>query len=474
MTEAAPDPALLDRFAAIVGDRHALRAAVDVQPFAQEHRGLFSGTTPMVLKPGTTAEVAAILKLATETGTAIVPQGGNTGLVGGQMPDGSGRQVVVSLSRMNAIRDLDAASATITVEAGATLQAVRDAAEAAGFLFPLQLASQGSCQIGGNLSANAGGTGALAYGTARDLCLGLEVVLPTGEVLDDLRKLKKDNTGYDLKNLFVGAEGTLGIVTAAVLKMFPKPRGREVAWAGVASPQAALGLLRAAVEGAGPALTAFELCQARSLDFVVAHVSGARAPLGQGHSWYVLMEISSSRSAGDARATMEEILSAAIGEGTVEDAAIAESLAQQAAFWHLREAMSDAQKPEGASIKHDISVPVADIPGFVDEADRAVAGVCAEARIVCFGHMGDGNLHYNVSQPVGWEPADFLALYPAMNEAVHAVVRRFHGSISAEHGIGTMKRDELARTAPPLALDLMRRIKAAFDPAGIMNPGKVI
>ncbi len=474
MTGQPLDPELLARFVAIVGKRHALRETGDIALHLTEPRGLFGGATPLVLKPATTAEVAAILKLATDTGTAIVPQGGNTGLVGGQIPDAGGRQVIVSLSRMNAIREIDLSSDTITVEAGVTLQAVRDAAEGQGRLFPLSLGSQGSCQIGGNLSSNAGGTGALAYGTARDLCLGVEVVLPTGEVLDDLRKLKKDNTGYDLKNLFVGAEGTLGIITAAVLKLYPAPRGREVAWVGLEKPAAALELFRLATARAGASLTAFELCQDRPLDFVVAHIPGSRHPLAGRHAWYVLMEVSSTRSEADARALVEDVLGTALEDGLVQDAAIAESIAQRAAFWHLREAMSEAQRPEGGSIKHDISVPVAAIPDFIEAAGRAVERVCPGARVVCFGHMGDGNLHYNVSQPVGWQKADFLALYTAMNEAVHALVREAHGSISAEHGIGTMKRDELERTAPAVGLDLMRRIKRAFDPAGIMNPGKVI
>jgi FAD/FMN-containing dehydrogenase len=445
MTNQPLDPELLARFAAIVGERHALRETGDIASHLTEPRGLFGGATPLVLKPATTVEVAAILELATETGTAIVPQGGNTGLVGGQMPDAGGRQIIVSLSRMNAIREVDLSSDTITVEAGVTLQAVRDAAEGHRRLFPLSLGSQGSCQIGGNLSSNAGGTGALAYGTARDLCLGVEV-----------------------------AEGTLGIITAAVLKLYPAPRGREVAWVGLENPEAALELFRLATARAGASLTAFELCQDRPLDFVVAHIPGTRHPLEARHPWYVLMEVSSTRSEADARALVEDVLGTALEEGLVQDAAIAESIAQRTAFWHLREAMSEAQRPEGGSIKHDISVPVAAIPGFIEAAGLAVERVCPGARVVCFGHMGDGNLHYNVSQPVGWQKADFLALYPSMNEAVHALVREAQGSISAEHGIGTMKRDELERTAPAVGLDLMRRIKRAFDPAGIMNPGKVI
>ena len=376
-----------------------------------------------MLKPGSVDEVSRILRLATETRTPIVPQGGNTGLVGGQMPDGSGREVVLSLSRLNRIREIDPLSNTITAEAGVVLDALHKAADAADRLFPLSLASQGSCQIGGNLSSNAGGTGVLAYGNARELCLGVEVVLPTGEVLDDLRKLKKDNTGYDLKNLFVGAEGTLGVITAAVLKLFPKPKGKEVAWAGLASPEAALSLFGLAEDLAGAALTAFELIGATPLSFVAKHVPGAVDPLAGEWPWYVLMEISSGRSPEDARGLAEHILSAGLEAGVVGDATIAASLGQQAAIWKLRESLSDAQRPEGASIKHDISVPVAAIPQFIARAAEAVASVSPEARIVCFGHMGDGNLHYNISQPAGGDGAAFLSLYRTMNKAVHDVVR---------------------------------------------------
>ena len=465
---------LLARFAAIVGDRYALRDEADTEPFATERRGLWPGRTPLVLRPGSVDEVSAILKLATGTGTPIVPQGGNTGLVGGQVPDGSGSEVVLSLSRLDRVREIDLASNTITAEAGVTLQRLRDAADDAEKLFPLSIASQGTAQIGGNLSSNAGGTGVLAYGNARELCLGVEVVLPTGEVFDDLRKLKKDNTGYDLKNLFVGAEGTLGVITAAVMKLYPKPIGREVAWVGVESPAAALALFGLASDRAGASLTGFELMIDASLAFVLRHMPGSLAPLASAHPWHVLLEISSGRSAEDARMLIEEILAEALEAGVVRDAALAASLGQAGAFWKLRESMSDAQKPEGASIKHDVSVPVAAIPDFVDAAWRAVAALEPAARLVCFGHMGDGNLHYNISQPEGIEPVAFLDRYRAINDAVHGVVRAFNGSISAEHGIGRMKRDELIATAPPVAIDLMRRVKRAFDPAGIMNPGKVI
>jgi FAD/FMN-containing dehydrogenase len=468
------DAGLIGRFAAIVGARHALRDPAETEPFVTERRGLWPGVTPLVLRPGSVAEVAAILKLASETGTAIVPQGGNTGLVGGQVPDRTGREVVVSLSRLNAVREIDIASNTITAEAGVTLHALREAADAVARLFPLSLASQGSAQIGGNLSSNAGGTGVLAYGNARELCLGVEVVLPTGEVFDDLRKLKKDNTGYDLKNLFVGAEGTLGIITAAVLKLYPRPKGREVAWVGLRSPEDALALFSLASGKAGMSLTAFELMIDDSLAFVLRHVPGTAAPLGSSHPWHVLIEISSGRSAEDARGLIEEILGEGFETGLVEDATLAASLGQAENLWKLRESMSDAQRSEGASIKHDVSVPVASIPAFIEEAWKAVTRIEPAARLVAFGHMGDGNLHFNISQPLAIEPAAFLARYREVNDAVHAVVRGFNGSISAEHGIGRMKRDELIATAPPVATDLMRRIKAAFDPAGIMNPNKMI
>jgi FAD/FMN-containing dehydrogenase len=469
-----PDPALLERFAKIVGEKYALRDPADMTPFVSERRGLWTGVAPLVLRPGSVEEVSRILSLATETGTPVVPQGGNTGLVGGQTPDRSGREIVLSLSRLDRIREIDPLSNTVVAEAGVVLETLHKAADDAGRLFPLSLASQGSCEIGGNLSTNAGGTGVLAYGNARELCLGVEVVLPTGEVFDDLRKLKKDNTGYDLKNLFVGAEGTLGVITAAVLKLFPKPKGREVAWVAVKSPADALALLSLAGDRAGAALTAFELIAAICVDFAVRHVPGTVRPIAEPWPWFVLMEISSGRSAEDARDLIEHILEAGFEAGLAGDAVIASSLAQAGAFWALRESLSESQRPEGASIKHDISVPVASIPEFIERGAQAVASVSHDARVFCFGHMGDGNLHYNISQPVGAAPAAFLELYHPMNKAVHDVVRALGGSISAEHGIGRLKRDELLATAPPVAIDLMRRVKKAFDPAGVMNPGRVI
>lgn len=469
-----PDPALLDRFASIVGDDNAIRAEADIAPFVSERRGLFPGCTGLVLRPGDTSQVARILRLASETGTPIVPQGGNTGLVGGQMPDRSGRAIVLSLSRLNRIRELDADNNTITVEGGVVLQALQEAADDADRFFPLSLGSQGSCQIGGNLSSNAGGTGVLAFGNARELCLGVEVVLPTGEVLDDLRKLKKDNTGYDLKNLFVGAEGTLGVITAAVMKLFPKPKGREVAWIALPSPAAALDCFQLALDRAGNSLTAFELIERRPFDFALRHIPGAHNPLSGMHPWYALVEISSNRSSEDAAELMHSVLEQGLESGFVLDAAVGGSIAQQDALWQMREALSDAQAPEGGSIKHDISIPVSSIPEFIERAGNAVEAVVPNARVVCFGHMGDGNLHYNVSQPVGADREEFLSHYRAVNKPVHDIVRELGGSISAEHGIGQLKRDEFLANNPPVGIDLMRRIKASFDPAGIMNPGKVI
>lgn len=468
------EAAVLDRFAEIVGPRYAMRDPKEIAPHVEEPRGLFGGRTSLVLKPGSVEEVSRILALATETGTPVVPQGGNTGLVGGQMPDDTGGEIVLSLSRLNAIREIDLQSNTATVEAGVVLQTLQEAADTQDRLFPLALASQGSAQIGGNLSSNAGGIGALAYGSARDLCLGLEVVLPTGEVFDDLRKLKKDNTGYDLKDLFIGAEGTLGVITAAVLKLYPKPKGRELAWAAVASPADALALFERANDKAGAALTAFELMARMPLDFVLAHMPNVQPPLEAPYPWHVLLEVSSGRSSDDASALMEEILSEAFEAGSVADAVIAQSAGQAANLRTLRESMSEAQKPEGGSIKHDISVPVAAVPAFIERAAEAAQAVVPGCRPVCFGHMGDGNLHYNVSQPPGMDRADYLRHYRAMNDAIHAIVREFNGSFSAEHGIGRMKRAELIATQPPVATDLMRRLKDVFDPAGIMNPGKVV
>ena len=468
-------PDTIARFAAIVGDRHALTDPADVHSYVTEERNLFSGTSPLVLRPGSTAEVAAICKLASETRTAIVPQGGNTGLVGGQTPYGG--EVVLSLKRMDKIRDLDTSSNTMTVEAGLILQNAQARAGEADRLFPLSLGSEGSCTIGGNLSSNAGGTTALAYGVAREMVLGLEVVLADGRILNGLSKLKKDNTGYDLRNIFIGAEGTLGIITAATLKLFPKPRAVETAFVGLKSPADALKLLDISRSAAGGSLTSFELIAHIAVDFSVRHGIGIRDPLTSKHDWYVLMELSSGRD--DARATLESILERGFEDGIVDDAAIAENMSQRQAFWKLREEISPAQKPEGGSIKHDISVPVAAVPAFIAEANAAVAKVMPGARPVPFGHLGDGNIHYNVSQPadtLGDKDGRqaFLSRWHDVSDVVFEVVLRMGGSISAEHGIGQLKAADLPGVKDPVAMELMRGFKTMLDPLNILNPGKVL
>jgi FAD/FMN-containing dehydrogenase len=464
-------PDLIARFAAIVGEKYAVTEPAEQEPYLVESRGLYRGTTPLVLRPATVGEVAAILALAFETATAIVPQGGNTGLVGGQIPFHG--EVVISLTRLDRIREVDAGSDTMTCEAGVVLANAQAAAATANRLFPLSLGAEGSCTIGGNLSTNAGGTGALAYGVARDLVLGLEVVLADGRVLHGLNKLKKDNTGYDLKNLFIGAEGTLGVITAAVVKLFPAPKTVETAFAGLPSPQAALGLLHLVQERTNRALTGFELICRTAMEFALRHGPGCRDPLSSPHPWYVLLQLSSAAEQ-DLRLMLEEILESAMERGLVSDAAVAASLEHRRAFWHLREILPEAQKPEGGSIKHDISVPVAAVPDFLHEADAAVTALVPGSRPVPFGHLGDGNIHYNITQPAGADTAGFLARWDEVNAAVHAVVAKFGGSISAEHGIGVMKRKLLPAVKDPVALDLMRQLKRTLDPKSILNPGKVI
>jgi D-lactate dehydrogenase (cytochrome) len=463
-------PELIARFRAIVGDKYAVTEAADIAPFISEERGLFHGRSPLVLRPGSTAEVSAICRLASAHKIALVPQGGNTGLVGGQTPHNG--EVVVSTRRLDKIRDLDTASNTMTCEAGVVLQVAQQKAAEVDRLFPLSLGAEGSCTIGGNLSTNAGGTAALAFGVAREMALGLEVVLADGRILNGLSKLKKDNTGYDLRNLFIGAEGTLGIITAATLKLFPKPRAVETAFVGLKSPADALKLLSISQNEAAGALTSFELLSDIAVDFSVRHGIDIRNPLGSKHAWYVLMELSSPRT--DARAVLESILAQGLERGIVDDAAIAANLSQRSAFWKLRDEMSAAQKPEGGSIKHDISVPVAAVPAFIGEANAAVVKLIPGARVVPFGHLGDGNIHYNVSQPIGANTADFMNRWHEVNAVVFEIVLRMGGSISAEHGIGVLKRDELPEVKDKVAIELMRAIKSAFDPLGIMNPGKVL
>ena len=467
----AIDPSLLARFAAIVGDKYAITDPQMQAPYVVEMRDMFQGRTPMVLRPDLVAQVAQILKLASETGTAIVPQGGNTGLVGGQMP--LHNEIVLSLNRLDRIREVDPTSNTITCEAGVTLQQAREAAAAVDRLYPQLLPSEGTCTIGGNLSTNAGGTAALAYGIARAHVLGIEVALADGRILHDLNKLKKDNTGYDLKNLFIGAEGTLGVITAAVLRLVPRPRSVETAFVGVPSPDAALSLLTIAEQSAGGSVTSYELMPREGLEIVLHHTPGCRDPLGAPHPWYVLIELSSQAKSG-LRAVMEDILTQGVEAGLVADAAIAESLEQVKAFWRVRENFGEAQRHAGGSIKHDISVPVAAVPAFLKDAQAAAVAVVAGARPFPFGHLGDGNIHYNVLQPVGADKDDYLKHWDEMNAAVFAVVKKYSGSISAEHGIGVLKRDILPSVKDPVALDLMRSLKRLLDPNGILNPGKVL
>ena len=486
MTTASPDPAastaaadgasgytLLARLAAIVGTAHVRVDPADIERHLVEPRGLYRGRARAVVLPRTTDEVSRILALATETRTPVVPQGGNTGLVGGQVPFETGTEIVLSLTRLDRVREVDPLSDTMTVEAGVTLAAAREAALAADRLFPLSLASEGSCTIGGNLATNAGGTAVIAYGNARDLVLGVEVVLADGRVLNGLGKLRKDNTGYDLKHLFVGSEGTLGIITAAVLKLYPRPRATVTAFVGLQSPEAALALLARAKRHAGAALTTFELMPRLGLELVMKHQAGSRDPLAGPHAWYVLLELSSPQAAG-----LDEIAEALLGEaieaGEVEDAVLAASLDQRAAFWRLREALSEVQGREGGSIKHDVSVPIAAVPAVLAEGIAAAEALIPGIRPVPFGHLGDGNLHFNFSQPVGADKAAYLDRWHELNGVVHAVVLAHGGSISAEHGIGRLKKDMLGEVKDAVAYDLMRRLKATLDPHAILNPGKVV
>ena len=463
-------PDIIARLTQIVGANNAITDPAEQEGYLVEERGLYHGHTPLVLRPGSVAEVAAILRLANETKTPIVPQGGNTGLVGGQVPHGG--EVLLSLKRLNRIREVDATSNAMTCEAGVVLAKAQAAAADVDRLFPLSLGAEGSCTIGGNLSTNAGGTSALAYGVARDLVLGLEVVLADGQIWHGLNKLKKDNTGYDLKHLFMGAEGTLGVITAAVLKLFPRPRAVETAFIGLPSPRAAIALLNLVQERTGGAATSFELIKSLGLELALRHGRGVRDPLPSKHPWYVLLQLS-SQSAG-LRAVMEDVLAAAAERGLIEDATIAESLDQAKAFWHIREILPEVQKPEGGSVKHDVSVPIALVPQFLEQADAAVEKLIPGVRPVPFGHVGDGNIHYNVSQPVGADKEAFLARWYEVNAVVDDVVAKLGGSISAEHGIGVMKRDLLPGVKDPVALNLMRTFKRTLDPNNILNPGKVV
>ncbi|GAU80890.1 FAD-binding oxidoreductase [Bosea sp. BIWAKO-01] len=464
---------VLDRMAGIVGARNIIAEPDAMLPYLKEWRDLFRGQATAVVRPGSTEEVAAIVRLAAETGTTLVPQGGNTGLVGGQIPVAEGREIILSLQRLDKVRAVDAEGDTMIVEAGVTLQRAQEAAEAAGRLFPLSLASEGTCTIGGNLSTNAGGTAVIAYGNARELCMGLEVVLADGRIWNGLRQLRKDNTGYDLKNLFIGAEGTLGVITAAVLKLFPLPAARATAFLALPGPAEALALLNAAKAGAGGTLTTFELMPRIGLDFVLRHAAGTRDPLSESSPWYVLMEVSAQSAAGLDDA-VESFLGEALENGLITDAVLAGSLEQRKDFWKLREMLSEVQRFEGGSIKHDISVPLHATPDFLARAIATVEAMIPGCRAVAFGHLGDGNIHFNVSQPIGADKEAFLARWEEVNHAVHAIVTEMHGSISAEHGIGRLKRYLLPGVKDPVELALMKTLKATLDPQGILNPGAVL
>jgi len=464
---------LLDALRAAVGERHVLVGG-DLSAWEVDWRKRWHGRAQAVVRPATTDEVAAVVQACTSHGATIVPQGGNTGLVGGSVPDTSGTQVLLALTRMNRIRAVDAANLTMTVDAGCVLEAVQQQAAAHGLLFPLSLAAEGSCTIGGNLATNAGGTQVLRYGNARELCLGLEVVTAAGEVWNGLTGLRKDNTGYDLRDLFIGSEGTLGIITAATLKLVPQPAAVMTALAAVPTMDDAVALLQRAQARLGAGLTGFEVMGDFAVSLVRRHFPQLAQPLPPA-PWTVLLEQSDAESESHARALFEALLESALADGLIVDAAVAENLAQSQAMWHLRESIPLAQVEEGPNIKHDISVPVSRIPVFVAETDAALAQAFPGVRLVDFGHLGDGNLHYNVQAPEGVAATDFLRDHEAaVNGIVYGAVIAHGGSISAEHGIGRLKRDELAHTKSPVALSLMRAIKHALDPAGVMNPGRVL
>ena len=466
--------ALLDTLRQAVGAAHVLIDG-DLTAYEQDWRQRACGRALAVVRPGSTDEVAAVVRACAARGASIVPQGGNTGLAVGSVPDDSGTQVVLSLRRMDAVRAIDAANLTITVEAGGILQNLQQAAEQAGFLFPLSMASEGSCTIGGNLAANAGGTQVLRYGNARELCLGLEVVTAQGEVWNGLSGLRKDNTGYDLRDLFIGSEGTLGIITAATMKLYPLPAARLIAWAAVPSMQAAVDLLGLAHQHLGAGLTGFEVMNQFALSLVDKHYPQQRVPLFRTSPWCVLLENSDHESEDHARTLFERLLEAALEAGCVNDAVVAESLSQAQALWHIRESIPLAQAEEGLNIKHDISVPVSRIPAFVAETDALLAREVPGVRLVDFGHLGDGNLHYNVQAPEGGDAKAFLREQEErINTLVFDAVARHAGSISAEHGIGSLKAAKLPHYKSPVALRMMRAIKQALDPKGIMNPGRVL
>ncbi|WP_075791098.1 FAD-binding oxidoreductase [Massilia putida] len=464
----------LARCSAIVGASNVLVDDQDTAPYLTDWRGRFTGRARAVVRPAGTAEVAAVVRLCLDLRVPIVPQGGRTGLVLGSVPDATGDAVVLSLRRLNRIRSVDTFNRTMTVDAGCILQDIQQAASEHGMLFPLSLAAEGSCTIGGNLSTNAGGTGVLRYGNTRELCLGLEVVTAQGEVWDALRGLRKDNTGYDLRDLYIGAEGTLGIITAAVLKLFPQPKAAITALVALASPRDALALLKLVEAECGPTLTGYELMSDVSLRLVASHFPDLPKPFPERYPQYALLELSSHESEEHGVALLERAIERALEDGLARDAVVATSIAQSRALWAIREHIPLAQAAAGKNIKHDISVPISRIADFIETTDAQLEADYPGVQVVCFGHLGDGNLHYNIAPPDGIHHDDFLAQQGPINRIVHDSVMAHGGSISAEHGVGALKRDELPRYKSPIELNLMRAIKAALDPLGIMNPGKIL
>ena len=468
-----PNAPLLAALTEAVGPAFVLQGG-DLSAYERDWRKRWHGRALAVVRPGSTAEVAAVMRLCAEHGVSVVPQGGNTGLVGGSVPDATGTQVLLNLGRLNRVRAIDAANLTMTVEAGCVLQAAQEAAGEAGLLLPLSLAAEGSCTLGGNLATNAGGTAVLRYGNARELCLGLEVVTPAGEVWNGLSGLRKDNTGYDLRHLYIGSEGTLGVITAAVMRLYPRPAASMTALASCTSMAQCVALLQLAQARAAASLTGFEVMSDFALSLVRRHFPQIPQPLPPS-PWTVLLEVSDAESADHAQGVFENLLEAALEANTITDAAVASSVAQSRAMWHLRESISMAQAEEGLNIKHDIALPVSRIPAFVASTDAALQRAFPGARLVNFGHLGDGNLHYNVQVPAGGSPSEFLAQHEhAVNTLVYDAVQAHGGSISAEHGIGQLKREELAQRKSPVALSLMRAIKQALDPDQRMNPGRLL
>ncbi len=464
----------LARLRAICGPAHVLTEG-DLSAWEADWRKRARGKALAVVRPGSTDEVAQVVRACAEARVSLVPQGGNTGLVVGSVPDGSGTQVVLSLQRMTRVRAIDAANLTMTVDAGCILQVLQETARQQGLLFPLSLAAEGSCTIGGNLATNAGGTQVLRYGNARELCLGLEVVTAQGQVWDGLSGLRKDNTGYDLRDLFIGSEGTLGVITGATLKLYPLPAARLTAWAAVPSMEAAVALLGLARQELSASLTGFEVMGQFALGLVARHFPQLRVPFHASSPWCVLLENSDHESPEHARALFEQLLERALEQGLASDAVVAENIAQAQQLWHVRESIPLAQAEEGLNIKHDISVPISRIPAFVQETDALLAREIPGVRLVNFGHLGDGNLHYNVQAPAGGDAAEFLRTQETqVNHLVYESVRSFGGSISAEHGVGSLKVDELTQHKSPVALGMMRAIKQALDPQNLLNPGRVV